>query len=48
MDELKVTAQFDFVEPEELYEAWMDAEIHGEMTGSPATSDPRVGGAFTA
>jgi len=34
--------------PMEVYEAYMDAEKHAEFTGSGATSDPKVGGEFTA
>ena len=34
--------------PEEVYDALVDAEKHSEFTGSQATCDPRVGGAFSA
>jgi activator of HSP90 ATPase len=34
--------------PEVVYDAWLDAGQHGAMTGSTATSEPRVGGAFSA
>jgi activator of HSP90 ATPase len=34
--------------PEEVYEAYMDAGKHSAFTGSKATSDPKVGGKFTA
>lgn len=34
--------------PQQIYEAWLDTDDHGEMTGAPATCDPQVGGAFTA
>jgi activator of HSP90 ATPase len=34
--------------PEIIYESFMDAEKHSEFTGSKATSDPKVGGKFTA
>lgn len=34
--------------PKMLYDAWMDGDTHAAFTGAPATSDPRVGGAFTA
>jgi len=34
--------------PEEVYEAFMDAKKHSEFTGSEATSNPKVGGKFTA
>jgi activator of HSP90 ATPase len=34
--------------PNEVYDALMDAKKHSAITGSKATSDPRVGGKFTA
>lgn len=34
--------------PSAVYNAWIDAEQHAAFTGAPATSDPRVGGPFTA
>ena len=34
--------------PLEVYEAYIDAEKHSEFTGAEATSDPKVGGEFTA
>ncbi len=34
--------------PVEVYDAYIDAEMHSEFTGSPATSDPKIGGKFTA
>ncbi len=34
--------------PAEIYETYTDAEKHAELTGSPATSIPKVGGGFTA
>lgn len=34
--------------PEDVYEAFMDAEKHSAFTGSKATGDLRVGGKFTA
>ncbi|MBM3939548.1 MAG: hypothetical protein FJ318_01380 [SAR202 cluster bacterium] len=34
--------------PDEIYEAWLDADKHAEMTGGGATCDARVGGKFTA
>lgn len=36
------------VEPRALYEAWLDGEKHGAFTGSPASVEPGVGGAFSA
>jgi activator of HSP90 ATPase len=35
-------------EPIQVYEALVDAKIHTEFTGSKATSNPKVGGKFTA
>ena len=32
----------------EIYDAYIDAEKHSTFTGSSATSDPKVGGEFTA
>ncbi len=34
--------------PRQVYEAWLDGETHGLMTGSRATVEPRVGGGFSA
>jgi activator of HSP90 ATPase len=34
--------------PDEVYDAFMDAKKHSAFTGSKATSDPKVGGEFTA
>lgn len=48
MDDLKVVAEFDYVEPEELYGAWLDGEQHAAMTGGEATGEARVGADFTA
>lgn len=47
MDELKIITEFD-VTPEEVFAAWLDAELHSEITGSKATIDPTPGGKFTA
>jgi activator of HSP90 ATPase len=35
-------------DPKQVYEAFMDAKIHSEFTGSKATCNPIVGGRFTA
>jgi len=35
-------------DPEEVYEAFMDARRHSDFTGSKATCNPKVGGRFTA
>jgi len=34
--------------PEDVYDAFMDADKHSAFTGSKATCDPKVGGKFTA
>jgi uncharacterized protein YndB with AHSA1/START domain len=34
--------------PELLYECWIDADNHSAMTGASASSDPKLGGGFTA
>jgi activator of HSP90 ATPase len=34
--------------PDEVYEAYIDAKKQSEFTGSKATSNPKVGGEFTA
>jgi len=34
--------------PADVYEAFIDAKKHSKFTGSKATSDPKVGGKFTA
>ena len=34
--------------PSEIYAAFLDAELHAAMTGAGATSDPSLGGSFTA
>ena len=34
--------------PARLFDAWISGPGHAEMTGAPATSEPTVGGAFTA
>ena len=36
------------VDPEKVYEAFMNAKIHSEFTDSKATCNPTVGGKFTA
>jgi uncharacterized protein YndB with AHSA1/START domain len=36
------------VPPERVYRAWLDSREHTGMTGSPATVDARLGGAFSA
>lgn len=34
--------------PRDVYDALVDGAIHAQFTGSPAVSDPRVGGKMTA
>jgi uncharacterized protein YndB with AHSA1/START domain len=34
--------------PQHIYECWLDADNHSEMTGANASSDSKVGGGFTA
>jgi hypothetical protein len=47
-DNLQVSAFFPSISAERLYSAWLDGEQHAAFTGSPATVDPQVGGAFSA
>lgn len=47
MDEFELSAEFP-IPPERLYNAWLDGDGHGDMTGAGASSDPKVGGRFTA
>jgi uncharacterized protein YndB with AHSA1/START domain len=35
-------------DPATVYECWVSATLHAEMTGSSATSEAKKGGAFTA
>ena len=35
-------------DPDAVYTAWLDADLHSEMTGGAATVDPTVGGTFMA
>ncbi len=34
--------------PKDVFDAWITAKSHAAMTGSPATSEKKKGGAFTA
>lgn len=34
--------------PEELYNAWLDSEVHSDMTGGKAIVSDNVGGIFSA
>lgn len=47
MDSFELSAEFP-IPPERLYNAWLDGDGHGDMTGAGASSDPKVGGRFTA
>ena len=40
--------EFISAEPEEVYDAFVNAKKHTAFTGSKATSQPRIGGRFTA
>ena len=45
---IRLTATIS-AKPKEVYEAWLDGKTHAAMTGGgKATSQPRVGGKFTA
>lgn len=45
----KITASIKLAAtPHEVYEALLDAKKHSDFTGEEATSDPVVGGQFTA
>jgi uncharacterized protein YndB with AHSA1/START domain len=35
-------------DPETVYAAWLDSQSHAAMTGAPASSDPQVGGEYSA
>jgi activator of HSP90 ATPase len=35
-------------EPSEIYHAWLDTELHGQMTGGEADCSNQVGDAFSA
>jgi activator of HSP90 ATPase len=49
-NETETISQTEFIPagPVEVYNALIDAKEHTAFTGSEATSDPRVGGKFTA
>ncbi len=46
-DSLEKTAVLP-ASPDEIFDAWIDGAQHAAMTGADATSDPVVGGEFTA
>jgi uncharacterized protein YndB with AHSA1/START domain len=35
-------------DPESIYKAWLDSNLHSQFTGSPAEINPQVGGIFSA
>jgi activator of HSP90 ATPase len=43
-----LTAQFNAVTPERLYEIYVSGEEHARATGQPAAIEAREGGAFSA
>jgi activator of HSP90 ATPase len=47
MESLRVTAVFAAT-PAQLYAAWLNPELHGQMTGAEAGGSAEVGGEFTA
>jgi activator of HSP90 ATPase len=46
-DTIKVSTVFP-VNAKRLYEAWLDSKEHTDFTGSKATINPSIGGAYTA
>ncbi len=46
-DSIRVAAVLP-ASPARIYEAWLDAALHGAMTEGDATAEPGVGGRFTA
>ncbi len=47
MNRFTVSAEIP-ASPRTVYDAWLDDDRHGEMTGAPATASTEAGGAFTA
>jgi uncharacterized protein YndB with AHSA1/START domain len=47
MERLRLAATIN-ASPDDVYETWLSGDGHAKMTGSPATSVERQGGAFTA
>ena len=47
MNRFTVSAELP-ASPRTVFDAWLDGDQHGEMTGSPATASTEPGGAFTA
>ena len=46
-ESIRMSAHFP-VSPERIYEAWLDGDEHGKITGAKATVEPRVGGAHVS
>jgi len=45
-EKLELKEIFD-AEPSEIYEAWLDSELHGKMTGGEANCGIQIGDSFT-
>lgn len=46
-EKIRVSARLP-VEPQELYESWLDSRSHSNFTGGEAKIEPKVGGRHTA
>ena len=46
MESFNLTKVFS-VNPETIYNAWLDSEIHSEIVGSKSVIDPKVNGRFS-
>jgi uncharacterized protein YndB with AHSA1/START domain len=47
MESIRLTTTFSAT-PDDVFDAWVTGARHAAMTGSPATSEKRKGGSFTA
>ncbi len=47
MNRFTVSAELP-ASPRAVYDAWLDGDLHGEMTGAAATASNEVGAAFSA
>ena len=47
MESFEVSAVIP-TEPEDVYQAWLDGDLHAQMTGGAATGSPETGASFTA
>jgi uncharacterized protein YndB with AHSA1/START domain len=47
MDDIDLQETFDTT-PAVLFEAWVDGDQHAAFTGAEASSEPRIGGSYTA